>query len=191
MSIPVYMLTKESQYPFLGAFDARAARSSCWVNACGFVAHSSGVRGAYLPARRIGAAISRAAHRSLGASNRYVIIESIWQEIANIAPEQLGREKGADLCLLVLVGDEKGTNLAATGISGLWGMTSVGRVWLPMVPQQHPLLRLKGRSETLPGSLRITAPPSKILATSQFLAPRLPEPKELSQKLKNLASKTD
>jgi len=183
MAVPVYMLGKESRYPFVGAFDVQESNSRCWIRASGRIAVSSGVQGAYLPARRISSVIAKAAIAAFSEYDRYFILESVWEELMLLSPSQLGRERGADLALLMAVGDSKGINIAATGISGVWGKNSMTKSWLPMVPPKHPLLKTKGIPQETQGSLHISRPPTKIVATSQLIPAQLPKPRLLALRL--------
>ena len=183
MAIPVYMLGKESKYPFTGAFQVKESNSRCWIRASGFVAVSSGVRSAYLPARRVSAVVSKAAIAAFSEYDRYVILESIWEEVIQLSPTSLGKKGGTDLSLVIAVGDSKGINIAATGISGVWGKSAMTKSWLPMVPAKHPLLQTTGIPTAPLGSLHVSRPPTKIVATARSVSPVLPKSRELAARL--------
>ena len=182
MAIPVYMLGRESKYPFVGALKVKESNSRCWIRAAGFVATTSGVKGAYLPARRIAAVISKAAIAAFAEYDRYVILESIWEELMLISPSQLGKKEGADFSLILAVGDSQGINIAATGIGSVWGKSAMTKSWLPMVPTRHPLLQTQGVPSSPIGSLHVSRPPTKIVATVRSISPGLPKPRRICQK---------
>ena len=183
MAVPVYLIGDNSLQPFIGAFRTVVDGAHCWVRAYGRVAHTAGLREAYLPARRLEAAVTKAAKQSLREKNRHLILHNIWQELQHLSPDQLGPEKGADLCLLLSVGDGQGVDLAAVGLSGLWGRLPGQKRWIAIVPQEHPLLGNPGVPKQRLGSLTLNKPPMCALGMPFFSTDSLPSARELSRRV--------
>jgi len=183
MAVPVYLIGDDSLQPFVGAFRVVVDDTHCWVRGYGRVARTAGVRGAYLPARRLEAAITRAAKQSLRERNRHQILQNIWQELQQLATEQLGPELGQDLSLLLSVGDGAGIDLAAVGLSGLWGRLPGQKRWIAVVPQEHPLLGKPGVPPEKPGSLTLSKPPVCALGMPFYSRDPLPSSRELTRRV--------
>ena len=100
-----------------------------------------------------------------------------------ISPALLGKKGGMDLSLIIAVGDSQGINIAATGIGSVWGKSAMTKSWLPMVPAKHPLLKTEGIPAATLGSLHVSRPPTKIVATARSVSPQLPKSRELAVRL--------
>lgn len=183
MPVPVYILGDDSPQPFTGAFRVVVDGMHCWLRAYGRIAVGAGIIESYLPARRVEAAIKHATNRSLRDQNRFLLLRSMWEELHHLSTDDLGPNKGADLCLVVATGDAGGVELSAIGVSGIWGRLPQGTRWIPIVPQHHPLLSAPGITQKIPGSLTIKRPPMSILATTTFVSPVLPNPQELMRRI--------
>ena len=138
---------------------------------------------AYLPARRVEAAIKQAANLTLRDQNRFLLLRSMWEELQHLSVDELGPNRGSDLCLVIATGDANGVELSAVGVSGVWGRLPQDSKWLPIVSPQHPLLCPPGIYRSTPGSLTIKRPPTAILATTTFVDPVLPNSQELDRRI--------
>ena len=180
MALPVHIITHPVLYPQTGAFSLRKSKGEKWVFVCGFIARDDGAKAAYLPARRLQDTLTHAIEASIKNSDRYRLLQTIWEALLQLPGSRLGQQKGKDINLLIAVGDEQGVNLSATGLSGLWGKSPHG-LWLPMVPQGNPILSIRGIPQKPPGSLFVAQPPLQVLATAYTTKPVLPSKEELKK----------
>ena len=183
MALPVHMLAPASRFPFTGAVRVRVSKGHNWLFASGYIARDTGVKRAYMPARILQSCIEKTAQQSFVQQQRRGVLEAVWNALFDIPREQLGKNRGADLSLIMASGDEEGVNLCAIRISGLWGKIDGGDSWLPIVPKNHPIFDIDGLSEEFPGSLHIAYPPKIAIATAQPLFPILPAESELRHRL--------
>ena len=183
MALPVYMLAKKVSFPFTGAFSVRVGKGRSWLFASGVIARETGVKKAYLPARRVQNRIEQAAKSSFAHRDRRGVLEDVWNALYRLPKAELGKKQGADLSLVMASGDGNGINLCAINISGLWGKKVEDDQWIPVLPKQHPLFDIYGLAEGFPGSLCIENPPKSMIATAHPLFPMLPEEVELKERL--------
>ena len=183
MALPVYMLAQKSRFPCTGAFSIRVGKGRSWLFANGFIARDTGVKKSYLPARTVQACIEKTAKDAITHRDRRGVLEEVWSSLFDIPRAQLGRNRGADMSLIMAAGDEDGVNLCTISVSGLWGKHMADQKWLPILPKGHPLFQVDGLSEEFPGSLHIAHPPKCVVATAQPLFPMLPQEAELWERL--------
>lgn len=184
MALPVYMLAKKVSFPCTGAFSVRAGKGRSWLFASGVIARETGVKRAYLPARRVQHCIEQAAKKAVAHRDRRGVLEEVWSALYQLPKGELGKKQGADLSLIMTSGDERGINLCAINISGLWGRKREDEQWVAVLPKKHPLFDIYGIEEDFPGSLHIEHPPKCILATAHPLFPMLPTEDELKERLR-------
>ena len=183
MALPVYMLAKKVSFPHTGAFSVRVAKGRSWLFACGIIARETGVKKAYLPARRVQNCIEQAAKSSLSHRERRGVLEDVWDALYRLPKNDLGKKQGTDMSLVMTSGDDKGVNLCAVNISGLWGKREQDDQWISVLPKKHPVFDIFGLVDDFPGSLNIETPPKCIIATANPLFPMLPEEQELLARL--------
>jgi hypothetical protein len=179
MVVSIHMLGDAGPYPFAGSFRCALEGSQCWLRASGRIAVSDGIVGSYLPARTIEAAISQAASAAVDQPHRHVLLHELWDCVSRLSKTQLGSGKGSDLCLAITVGDREGVDIAAVGVSGLWGRLGREDRWCLLVEKGHPMLCPPGIPSELPGSLTVGRPPSCIVASPSFMESRLPPIEQL------------
>ena len=183
MALPVYMLAKKVSFPFTGAFSVRVGKGRNWLFASGFIARETGVKKAYLPARRVQHCIEQAAKSAFTHRERRGVLEDVWNALYRLPKSELGKKQGADLSLVMTSGDGKGVNLCAINISGLWGKRVEDEQWIPVLPKKHPIFDIYGLVEDFPGSLCIDNLPKSMIATAHPLFPMLPKEAELKDRL--------
>ena len=177
MALPIYMIPHTVPYRYTGEFVLRKSRGDCWVFICGFVARDDGPKGAYLPARHLQETLLHAADSGLRLLDRYDMLQTIWNVLRKYPKSKLGTDLGTDLSMLIAVGDARGVNLSATGLSGLWGESQHG-VWLPMVPHGNPILSARGIEDKEQGSLFVAEPPVRVIATTHVHKASFPTEEE-------------
>lgn len=183
MALPVHMLAPSSRFPFTGSIRVRVSKGHNWLFASGYIARETGVKRAYVPARIVQSCIEKAAQESFLHHKRRAVLETVWNALFEMPRDQLGKNRGSDLALLIAAGDEEGVNLCAIRISGLWGKIDGGDSWMPILPKNHPIFDIDGLGEEFPGSLHIAYPPKVAIATAQPLFPILPGEAELRNRL--------
>lgn len=183
MALPVYMLAKKVSFPFTGAFSVRAGKGQSWLFASGFIARETGVKKAYLPARKVQDCIEKSAKVAFDHRERRGVLEEVWSALHELPRNELGKKQGKDLSLIMAAGDERGVNLCAINISGLWGKKKHDDQWLSMLPKKHPIFDVYGLVKEFPGSLHIEQLPKSVVATAHPLFPMLPDEEELRQRL--------
>lgn len=183
MALPVYMLAKKVSFPFTGAFSVRVGKGRNWLFASGFIARETGVKKAYLPARRVQHCIEQAAKSAFLHRERRGVLEDVWDALYRLPKSELGKKQGADLSLVMTSGDGKGVNLCAINISGLWGKRVEDEQWVSVLPKTHPIFDIYGLVEDFPGSLCIENLPKSMVATAHPLFPMLPKENELKTRL--------
>ena len=183
MALPVYMLAKKVSFPFTGAFSVRAGKGEHWLFASGFIARETGVKKAYLPARKVQRCIEQAAKVAFTHRDRRGVLEEVWSSLYRLPRNELGKKRGTDLSVIMAAGDERGVNLCAVNVSGIWGKRKQDDQWLSMLPKNHPLFDVYGLAEEFPGSLHIEQLPKSVIATAHPLFPMLPDEEELMQRL--------
>ena len=183
MALPVYMLAKKVSFPFTGAFSVRVGKGRNWLFASGFIARETGVKRAYLPARRVQSTIEQTAKNAFVHRDRRGVLEEVWDALYRLPKSDLGKKQGADLSLIMTSGDERGINLCAVNISGIWGRRRENEQWISVLPKKHPIFDIYGLEEDFPGSLHIEHPPKCMIATAHPLFPMLPQEAELKERL--------
>ena len=172
MSTLALMLGDPNPPSFVGHLRLQLVGTGSSLAVAGRVAVEAGVIGAFLPARRVEAALREAVTPALDGRDRHLLLHRAWAALAAIPALDLGPAGGADLSLLLVAADDRGVGIAGVGMCGVWGEHD-GQ-WRPLVGSGHPLLRGPGRPEKTPGVLTLTAAPTAVLAIPSHLPPELP-----------------
>jgi len=145
--------------PFVGHFRAQRTIEGANLAASGRVHARGDVSAAFRIARAIEATI-RGCPVSDGA-DRHDLLSAVWQAIHDIEGCDLGPDKGEDLVILFVIGDEQGTGIAGMGLGGVWAIDE--QSIRPLVEGDHPLLGGPGRPDRLPGVLTLDEPASTVV----------------------------
>ena len=162
MAITTWMMGDALPLPFLGHFRSvlRCPYATLWLaGRIGVIADD--VQEVFDVAHRLKAVLSAVTEGKWAQTDRHGLLRGVWETIATIPAPELGSLEGADLSLLMVAQDRRGVGLSGVGLSGVWGRYDHGLV--PMVEENHPLLSVPGRPETVPGVLTLNELPLSVV----------------------------
>jgi hypothetical protein len=163
MASRALLLARPGPFPFAGHLRLEARGDHAWIAIAASVASTAGPVGAFAPARALRAHLLTWLEPLAAETNdRNLLLRTLWDALADAPPAALGLGGGGDLSLLTLAGDRRGAGVAGVGLSGVWGMYV--EAWEPLALGAHPLLGPTGCPKQLPGALRLTASPRRVLA---------------------------
>ena len=173
MSSRALLLAPPGPFPFAGHFWLEARGDRSWIALSASIASSMGPVVAFSVARALRAHLQSAlAPQAEQAPDRNRLLRTLWETLGSAPEPALGPPGGADLSVLALAGDRRGASVAGVGLSAVWGMYVDS--WEPLARGAHPLLGPAGRPAQVPGALRLTASPRRVLATLAAQPPELP-----------------
>ncbi len=152
------LLGGPGRYPFNGQLRLTVERGTARLHIAGVVSAGSEPPAAWAAARVL--------HRALApveGRDRFSLLRSAWERLAQLEPAELGPARGEDLGLLMVAEDTRGLGIAGTGLAGLWALDATAE---PMIEGEHPLFGLRGIPATPPGFFTPHQPPPVVVAAA-------------------------
>jgi hypothetical protein len=163
------LLGDPSALPFMGHLRMSMDTSDARLSLAGRITSGGDVVEAYEASRNILEHFESLPEPEGGMRNE--LLRSVWERLTQMGRDQLGRDGGSGLQLLLLAEDDEGMGVAGVGLSMVYGR--VNGAWTPLVSEGHPLLCSSGVPETVPGVLTLDAPVDLILGIPDHLGPEL------------------
>ncbi len=170
----------DGDLPFNGHFRVEVLGGRARLAAAGRVAHGAPVTEAFAVARRVEAVLRTVAEGAWWDTDRHGMLRRAWTLLSELPPARLGPAEGADLSVVFVVSDERGSGVAGAGLGGVWGGGEDR--WRALVPPGHPLLTPPGLPTGLPGVLTLEIEPAIVVGAPVGVEPTLPPPEALARR---------
>ncbi len=115
------------------------------------------------PAALEAAAVLRAKLAGIDGRDRFGLLRSAWELLAELDCDLLGPDRGEDLALLMVAWDGQGLGVAGTGLEVLY---ELGDLTTPLLDGAHPLLCIRGVPSTAPGVFTPHRPPLVVVGAA-------------------------
>ena len=165
--------------PFLGHLRTRLEVSGAKLWAAGRVFSGGDVVEAYEASRNLTRVIEESGARLETNASRHDLLRCTWEALAELDADQMGRDAGRDVQLLLTAEDTDGVGVAGVGLSMVYGL--IDQRFQPLVSGDHPLLCGPGLPGALPGVLTLDRPVQQVLGIPNHLSTVLSEDLDLAR----------
>ncbi len=137
------LLGGPGRYPFNGHVRLVVAHGAARLHVAAVVCAGSEPPRAWAAAGHL-----RAALAGVDGRDRFGLLRSAWQRLAELDCDSLGPARGEDLGLLMVAEDPHGLGVAGTGLDALYALGEQPEL---LLEGEHPLLAIRGIPATPPG----------------------------------------